>query len=62
MHAECPRIDLQAEFRTMRDHEFGKARSDWPAVYRNWMREATKRLRPLNGSHFPSADPFAGAI
>jgi hypothetical protein len=42
---ECPSIDLVFETRKLRDYEFGRARSDWDAVARNWMREAQSRVR-----------------
>ena len=35
-----------------KDHEFTKAKSDWSAMYRNWIRkdaEDAKRSRPANG-------------
>ncbi|MEI6053463.1 MAG: hypothetical protein WCQ44_12235, partial [Opitutaceae bacterium] len=28
---------------TFLDHTFATARTDWPATYRNWMRESMKR-------------------
>ena len=43
IRAECPGIDLLAETRKFRDYEFARGRSDWPATWRNWMREAQSR-------------------
>jgi hypothetical protein len=40
MATECPGIDLDQETRKLRDHTFKAARSDWPATWRNWMRNA----------------------
>jgi hypothetical protein len=40
----CPLVDLVAETAQFRDHEFQKARSDWPATWRGWMRREQKRL------------------
>jgi len=31
------------EFAKFRDHEFAKGKSDWPATFRNWLREAAQR-------------------
>jgi hypothetical protein len=49
IRGECPDIDLLAETRKFRDYEFGRARSDWPATWRNWMREAQSRAGRPNG-------------
>ena len=43
---DCPGIDFAFETKAFRDHEFKTAHSDWAAVWRNWMREAFKRLPP----------------
>jgi hypothetical protein len=43
MAAECPGVDLDRETAKFRDHTYAKARSDWPATWRNWMREAYDR-------------------
>jgi hypothetical protein len=43
MRAECPDVDLLAEERKFRDHEFAKGKTDWLATWRNWMREAQVR-------------------
>lgn len=42
---EAPGIDVDRETAKMRDHTFAKARSDWPATWRNWLREAHDRLQ-----------------
>ena len=43
IRAECPDVDMLAETRKFRDHEFARSRSDWPATWRNWIREAQAR-------------------
>jgi len=40
---ECPDVDMAAAERKFRDHEFAKARSDWSACWRNWMRTDQER-------------------
>lgn len=49
IRSECPDVDLVIEERKFRDHEFARGRSDWPATWRNWMREAQARASKLNG-------------
>jgi len=34
---EIPDIDAEREAQRFRDHEFKRARSDWPAVWRTWV-------------------------
>lgn len=41
---ECAGVDVDRETAKLRDHTFRNARSDWPAVWRNWMREALDRM------------------
>jgi hypothetical protein len=41
---ECPGVNVERETDRMRDHTFKTARSNWPGVWRNWMREAFDRL------------------
>lgn len=44
LSAELPAdFDLDGETRKFRDHEFQKARTDWPACWRSWMRNARDR-------------------
>ncbi len=38
---EAPRADLRRETDKLRDHTFRTAYTDWPAVWRNWMRKAS---------------------
>jgi uncharacterized protein YdaU (DUF1376 family) len=38
----APNVDWKAETEAMRDWEFSKARMDWAAVWRTWMRRAQK--------------------
>ena len=37
-----PRINLELETEAFRDHEFARARTDWSAAWRNWIRRASK--------------------
>ena len=37
---ELPDIDVERELGKFRDCEFPKTHSDWPAVWRNWIRRA----------------------
>lgn len=37
---EAPDVDLERETAKFRDHQFRQAYTDWPAVWRNWMRRA----------------------
>lgn len=39
---------MQRELEKFRDYEFPKARSDWSATFRNWLRNAAER-KPANG-------------
>lgn len=43
---KVPGVNLDRETEAMRDWEFAKARSDWPATWRQWMRKASE----TNGS------------
>lgn len=45
IRTECPSVDLELELRKLKDHEFAKPRKDWPATWRNWIREAQRRER-----------------
>jgi hypothetical protein len=48
---EAPGIDIGRETRKFRDHQFATARSDWPATWRNWIREAFDRQKkPVGGN------------
>jgi uncharacterized protein YdaU (DUF1376 family) len=42
--------DLDAETRIFLDHEFEKPKSNWPATWRNWIRNAEKYHSKTNGS------------
>lgn len=63
---EVPGIDAEAEAAKFRDWEFAKARSDWAAAWRNWVRNARDRgsyARSPNGTGHPLPDtPEAPAI
>lgn len=61
---EVPGVDVDRETAKMSDHTFSKAREDWPATWRNWLREAFDRLqgrqpavKPVpSGRHTDSAE------
>lgn len=40
---------MERELKKFRDYEFPKARSDWSATFRNWLRNAAER-KPTNGT------------
>lgn len=40
---KLPHVDLEAEVAKFRDWEFKTPRSDWPAVWRNWVQTAKER-------------------
>jgi hypothetical protein len=54
---ECPGVNVDRETARMRDHTFKSARSNWPGVWRNWMREAFDRLPKKSGG--PVQQSFA---
>lgn len=43
MRIECPDVNLETATRKFRDHEFARARKDWLATWRNWIREEQTR-------------------
>jgi uncharacterized protein YdaU (DUF1376 family) len=43
---EVPDADIAAETRLFLDHEFEKTKTDWPAAWRNWLRNAPK-FKPI---------------
>lgn len=57
---EVPGVDLRSETAAMRDHTFARALTDWPATWRNWMRNAQKRLPQARAS--PPASKYSGVI
>lgn len=40
-----PEVEIEAATAKFRDHTFAHARSDWPATWRNWMREEQERVK-----------------
>jgi flagellar biosynthesis GTPase FlhF len=60
MRKELPGIDIEAETRKFRDHEFKSAHKDWYAAWRNWLRNAVtlsaSRHTNSNGSASPAAE------
>lgn len=60
---KAPLVDITAETEAFRDYEFAKARSDWKATWRTWMRRAqeqrernTQRQQPAARRHPPERD------
>ncbi len=58
---EAPGIDVDLETAKLMDHEFGSARTDWVATWRNWMRKAAELPSRGRARPGPRDDPFAGA-
>ena len=44
-----PHVDLERQTETFRDHEFGRAKTDWLATWRNWIRRSAE-FGPRNGN------------
>ena len=55
-----PGVNVARELAKFRDHTFKTARSDWPATFRNWLRDAADRAKPAGGS-FLAAKQAEGA-
>lgn len=54
--AKFPAVDVDAQTEAMRDHEYRTPRSDWPATWRTWIRNAVNfGGAPKNGAG--STDP-----
>jgi hypothetical protein len=47
---EAPGVDVDREFAKLRDHTFATAKTDWPATWRNWIREAFDRVKARPGA------------
>lgn len=59
---ECPGVDLQRETAKFRDHTFKTAYTDWPATWRNWIRNSFERIQtPQRGGQKPPPNRYAGA-
>lgn len=56
----APGVNVARELAKFRDHTFKTARSDWPATFRNWLRDAADRAKPAGGS-FLEAKQAEGA-
>lgn len=52
----APGVEVPRETVKFRNHEFAKARSDWPATWQNWILEAFERLGRVNGKSFRERD------
>jgi hypothetical protein len=52
---ECPGVNVDRETEKLRDHTFKTARSNWPGVWRNWLREAFDRLPKRSGPAAPQS-------
>ena len=59
MAEECPDVDIKAQTKIFRDHEFKDAKTDWPATWRNWMR--TKAIPHQRGEK-AQPNPATGGI
>jgi hypothetical protein len=46
---EVPGLDIDRETSKFRDHTFKASRNDWPATWRNWMRQAFEKLPRSRG-------------
>jgi hypothetical protein len=46
----APGVNVARELAKFRDHTFKTARSDWPATFRNWLRDAADRAKPAGNS------------
>lgn len=57
--SECPGVNVERETEKLRDHTFKTARTNWAGVWRNWMREASDRLRGRGA--VPAARSFAAS-
>lgn len=56
-----PTINLNTETEAFRDHEFARARMDWPAAWRNWIRKASTFNGGGNGTaakKFKASDTY----
>lgn len=57
---QLPDLDAEAEAEKFRDFEFSKPRKDWPATWRNWIRQCRDSGRYARRRNGPDADrPFA---
>ena len=55
--------DLMLMLREMKDHEFDKAKKDWDAVFRNWVRRDRKwRKDNVGETTFDTADSLAAQL
>src|SRR5690606_8558553 len=57
---EHPGVDVPAQTRAFRDHEFAKAYTDWVKTWRNWIRRAHTNAPNARGS--PSRPPTQAAL
>jgi hypothetical protein len=46
----APDVNLETETAKLRDHEFKTPRSDWPAAWRNWIRQAQQEAPAKRGN------------
>jgi 5-methylcytosine-specific restriction endonuclease McrA len=54
--AHYPDVDVEEATAAMRDHEFAKAHSDWPATWRNWIRRTPHFHRNGHGHLTPAQE------
>ena len=60
--SETPGVSIDFETGAFRDHTFAKARSDWPATWRNWMRRASQSRNGKAASPAGMSELFRGAL
>jgi hypothetical protein len=57
--AECPNVDVDRATAKFRDHTFKNAITDWPATWRNWLRNDFERATSVASKS--NASKYAGA-
>lgn len=51
--SKVPEVDIDTETEKFRDHEYAKAKTDWPAAWRTWMRNSVDFSRPRSSAPAP---------
>lgn len=59
---ELPNLDVDREIQKFRDWEFATPRSDWPAVWRNWIQRCKETGQYAGARKKPVKDPYANAL
>lgn len=65
MAAECPNVDQANEYRRFCDYWIAQPgqkgrKSDWTAVYRNWIRKASEQRSRARNFHQENTDDLFG--